>query len=197
MSDAAKNCRSEAESEPLDRNSPTDFDLELGQADSVPISAFEEVSELEQLKSELADAEKRILLAQADLDNFRRRMRKEMQDQLKFASTGLITELLESVDNLGRAIDTHQPDANSAGLVQGMKMVFQQLSQTLQTHGCKKIEAIGQPFDPNLHQAVQMQPSADVPPNTVLADLRPGFMLHDRVIRPSQVAVSSAPQSQP
>jgi molecular chaperone GrpE len=172
-----------------------DLELELGQVEPVPMHTYGEPSDVEQLRANLADAEKRVLMAQADLENFRRRMRRDMQDQLKYASLPLIGEMLDAVDNLGRAIDAHQEDANSKGLVQGMKIVLQQISQSLENHGCKKIEAVGQPFDPNLHQAVQMQPSSDVPPNTVLIDLRTGFMLHDRVIRPSQVAVSAAPQT--
>jgi molecular chaperone GrpE len=174
---------------------PDDIDLELGQAEQVSSDVFQEDFAVEQLKHELAEAEKRVLMAQADLENFRRRMRRDMQDQLKYANLPIITEILGSVDNLYRAIEAHERDPNSAGLVQGVQMVAQQISQTLENHGCKKIEAVGQPFDPNLHQAVQMQPSSEIPPNTVVADLRPGFTLHDRVIRPSQVAVSSTPQS--
>lgn len=174
-----------------DRTSaPDDIDLELGQADQVSSDVFQEDFAVEQLKHELAEAEKRVLMAQADLENFRRRMRRDMQDQLKYASLPLISEILEAVDNLYRAIEAHERDPNSQGFAQGVQMVAQQISQTLQNHGCKKIEAVGQPFDPNLHQAVQMQPPGDAPPNTVIADLRPGFTLHDRVIRPSQVAVS-------
>ena len=79
------------------------------------------------------------------------------------------------------------------GLLEGVKMVAQQISTVLENKGCKKIEAVGQPFDPNLHQAVQMQPSDEYESNTVMQELRTGFQLHDRVIRPSQVFVSTGP----
>jgi molecular chaperone GrpE len=161
--------------------------------DQVSSDVFQEEFAIEQLKHELVEAEKRVLIAQADLENFRRRMRRDMQDQLKYASLPLISEILDAVDNLNRAIEAHRHDANSDVLAQGVEMVAQQISQTLQNHGCRKIEAEGQLFDPNLHQAVQIQPRENEPPNTVLMDLRSGFMLHDRVIRPSQVAVSGAP----
>ena len=73
----------------------------------------------------------------------------------------------------------------------GVKLVTQQITATLEKHGCKKIAATGEAFDPNLHQALQMQPSEEFDANTVMQDLRPGFQLHDRVLRPSQVFVST------
>ncbi len=147
---------------------------------------------IEGLQAQLADAEKRVLMAHADLDNFRRRTRRDTQDQLRYASLGLIGEVLDSVDNLQRAVDTYEADPNNVdGLVEGVKIVATQIAATLGNHGCKKIEAVGQPFDPSLHQAVQMQASDDFESNTVMKDLRPGFQLHDRVVRPSQVFVST------
>lgn len=148
---------------------------------------------IESLQTQLADAEKRIVMCQADLENFRRRTRRDLQDQLRYASIGLMTELIESVDNLSRAVDSYEQDHNGDGLVEGVKMVSQQISTTLEKQGCKKIEAVGQPFDPNLHSALKMQPSPDFAANVVMLDLRSGFQLHDRVIRPSQVFVSTGP----
>jgi molecular chaperone GrpE len=149
---------------------------------------------LEELQQRLAEAEKQTLLAQADLENFRRRTRRDVQDQLRYAPIPLMSEILEAVDNLNRAIESHERDPNSEGLVEGMKMVAQQLAATLANHGCSRIESVGQPFDPTRHQAVQMQATDQHPPNTVIADLRPGYMLHDRVIRPAQVFVSTQTQ---
>jgi molecular chaperone GrpE len=148
---------------------------------------------IQSLQVQLADAEKRVLMAHADLDNFRRRTRRDMQDQLRYATLGLMSELLESVDNLQRAIESYEQDPNGEGLVEGVKMVAKQIATTLENNGCKKIEAVGQPFDPNLHQALQMQPSNEFEPNTVMMDLRPGFQLYDRVVRPAQVFVSTGP----
>ena len=150
---------------------------------------------VENLQAQLADAEKRVLLAHADLENFRRRNRREMQDQVRYASLALMTEILESVDNLQRAIESYETEPNGDGLAEGVKLVSQQIAACLENHGCKKIDSVGQPFDPNLHQAIQMQPSSEYAANLVAADLRPGFQLHDRVIRPSQVFVSTGPDS--
>lgn len=149
---------------------------------------------VQELVQKLAEAERRTLLAMADLDNFRRRSRRDLQDQLRYASLPLMSEILDAIDNLERAIESHHHSPESASLVDGMKMVVQQLLNTLSNHGCIKIESVGQPFDPNQHQAVQMQPSSEYPPNTVIADLRPGYLLHDRVVRPSQVFVSTNQQ---
>ena len=156
-------------------------------------TATEELSEVDQLKAQVADAEKRVLMAHADLENYRKRTRRDMQDQMKYASLPLMNGVLESVDNLQRAIESYEQEPNGDGLAQGVAMVSAQISKVLEDHGCKKIDAVGQPFDPNLHQALQMQASDDHPANTVMQDLRPGFQLHDRLIRPTQVFVSTGP----
>lgn len=180
--------KTEREAEP--EVSTTD-EIHDGAARTIPI--VEPVAEIERLKSELAEAEKRTLLAQADLENFRRRTRRDMQDQLRYASLPLVSEMLDSVDNLQRAIEAHQNDGSSEGLLEGVQLVAQQILMILQNHGCKRIEAVGQPFDPNLHQAVQMQASDEYPANTVIMELRSGYLLYDRVIRPAQVFVSTGP----
>ena len=149
------------------------------------------------LKQKLAEAEKLLLLAQADLENFRRRTRRDTQDQIRYAALGLMNELLEVSDNLQRAIEAAESDPASGGLLDGVKMVAQQIFAVLENHGCKKIDAVGQPFDPQVHQAVQMYPSDDVPANSVMQELRTGFELHDRVIRPAQVFVSAGPDNLP
>ncbi len=148
-----------------------------------------------QLQDQLKEAEKRVLMAQADLENFRRRVRRESQDQIKYAAGGLMTDLLESVDNLHRAVEAYEADPNGDGLRDGVKLVTSQIMESLNKRDCKPIEAQGQPFDPNLHQALQMQPSEEHPANTIIQDLRTGYVLHDRVLRPSQVFVSTGEQS--
>ena len=164
------------------------------EAETLNAAGPEQAPTIESLQAELAEAEKRVLMAHADLENFRRRNRREMQDQLRYASLGLMTEILESVDNLQRAIESYEQEPNGDGLVEGVKLVAQQINSTLESNGCKKIEAVGHPFDPHFHQALQMQPSDEYDANMVMTDLRAGFQLHDRVVRPSQVFVSTGPQ---
>lgn len=183
--------------DPADQGSPSDPQIHAAtDAEMEALNAAESTPTIESLQAALAEAEKRELLGQADLENFRRRNRREMQDQVRYASLALMSETLEAVDNLKRAVESYESDPNGDGLVEGVKLVAQQIDTILENHGCKKIQAVGQPFDPNLHQAIQMQPSQEHPANTVSMDMRPGFQLHERVIRPSQVIVSTGPKQE-
>jgi molecular chaperone GrpE len=184
----------ESENNSSQENETADTSIELASELPGENAGTDELT-VEQLQAKLADAEKRVLMAHADLDNFRRRTRRDVQDQIRYAPLELISQLLDSVDNLQRAIESYESEPNGEGLVEGVKMVAQQIASTLENHGCEKIEAVGKAFDPTLHQAVQMQPSEKYEANTVMADMRPGFRLHDRVIRPSQVFISTGPES--
>ena len=163
------------------------------EAEAATTEPAEELSEVDQLKAQVADAEKRVLMAHADLENYRKRTRRDMQDHAKYASLRLMSGLLASVDNLQRVIQSYEREPNADGLAEGVVMVATQITKVLEDHGCKRIDAVGQPFDPNLHQALQMQASDEHPANTVMQDLRSGFQLHDRLIRPTQVFVSTGP----
>jgi molecular chaperone GrpE len=183
--------------EPENQNVDTPAQVdEFETTDTAEGAATVEISEVDQLKAQVADAEKRVLLAQADLENFRKRKSRDLQDQMKYASLNLMSELLESVDNLQRAIESYQQEPNGDALSAGVSMVSTQIAKALENHGCKKIDSVGQTFDPNLHQALQMQPSDDHAANTVMMDLRAGFQLHDRLIRPAQVFVSTGPAAE-
>jgi molecular chaperone GrpE len=149
--------------------------------------------ELEQTKAELAESKDRALRAVAELENFRKRARREAEEERRFADLPLLRELLPVVDNIGRAIEAAQKNSDAGNLLEGFKMVSQQLEGVLSRHNCKRIEAQSKPFDPHLHQAIMQQPSADFPANTVLQVVQDGFQLHDRVIRPAQVIVSTGP----
>jgi molecular chaperone GrpE len=181
-------------------------DLDLGDLEMVDEALAENASEsseqpadeteasiIEKLKAALDDAEKRALIAAADLENYRKRAAKQPQDQIKYAAIPMMTEILESVDNLNRAIDSAAKDEAGSGLLEGVKMVSDQILNILKSNNCQAIDAVGQPFDPNFHQAVQMQPSDEFPANTVMMEMRTGYRLHERVIRPSQVFVSTGP----
>ena len=165
---------------------PTDQSVPFAVDDSDPGADV-----IQQLQDQLKDAEKRVLMAQADLENARRRIRSESEDRIKYAPSGLMTDILESLDNMQRAFEAYDADPNGDALRDGVKMIADQIMESLGKRGCQPIEATGQPFDPNLHQALQMQPSEEHPSNTVIQDLRTGFKLYDRVLRPSQVFVST------
>ncbi|MGW8256464.1 MAG: nucleotide exchange factor GrpE [Thermoguttaceae bacterium] len=145
----------------------------------------------EQLRSELEEARQRILRSQAELDNYRKRAARELDDQLRYANLPLLRDLLPVIDNMQRAIEAAEKTDCGGGLLDGVKLVYQQLADVLKQHHCLRIEAINAPFDPHLHHAILQQPSEEHPENTVLLVTQEGYQLYDRVVRPSQVIVST------
>jgi molecular chaperone GrpE len=144
----------------------------------------------QKLRAELEAAKDRALRCHAELDNFRKRAARDLTDQLRYANMGLLRDLLPVLDNIERAIQAAGQNADPAALLDGFKMVQQQVEEVLERHHCQRIEALGLPFDPHLHHAVMQQPSDEHPANTVLMVTQNGYQLHDRVVRPSQVIVS-------
>lgn len=143
------------------------------------------------LQADLAEARNQTLRALAETENVRKRLRREMEDERKFAEWSLLNDLLPVIDNLGRALTAADKNAESGGLAAGVKMVAQQLETVLAKHHCSKIEAQGRPFDPNFHAAIQQQPTSDHPPGTVVFVAQEGYQVHERVLRPTQVIVST------
>lgn len=150
-------------------------------------------AQLQSLEADLAAAEARVLRANAELENYRKRASRHLEEEKKYAPLPLIRDLLPVVDNLERAIQSASQEGGSARLVEGVKMVAQLLSMTLERHHCRRIEARGTPFDPHVHEAIAQMPSAQVPPGTVLEVAQTGYQLHDRVVRPAHVIVSGRP----
>lgn len=149
------------------------------------------------LKAAEAEREEYKMLAmrtRADFENYQRRAGREAAQEKRYAHGPLALELLPILDNLDRALIAAKQAGETGPLVQGVGMVQSQYLDALKRHGITRIEAQGQPFDPNLHQAVLQQPS-DQPANMVLQALEQGYMLHDRVLRPARVIVSAAPSS--
>jgi molecular chaperone GrpE len=153
--------------------------------------------EITSLADQLADAQaerdenyQKYVRALADMDTYRRRVMKEREDDRRFAPLSLVKDLLPNLDNLRRAIDAAKTANRIEDLSKGVDMVLKQVDETLAKHGASPITSVGQPFDPNLHEAVAQAPSADHPPMTVLQEFERGYVLHDRVIRPSKVLVS-------
>jgi molecular chaperone GrpE len=143
----------------------------------------------------LKEEHDRHLRAVADLENYRKRAARERDEMQKFAVERLVKDLLPVVDNLDRALAAAPPDDPLAG---GVRLVLKVLEEALAKHGVKSFRALGQAFDPKLHEAIQTMPSADQPPGTVVAEHGRGFQLHERLIRPALVAVAVAagdPQS--
>jgi molecular chaperone GrpE len=149
--------------------------------------------EMELVRTELVEARDKMLRAQAELDNYRKRARRELEDERRYAEIDLIRDLLPVLDNISRAVDAAEKKADAASLLEGFKLVRQQLGSVLDKHHCKVIEAEGKPFDPAHHEAVMQQPNPDKPENTVTMVVQTGYQLYDRVVRPAQVIVSKKP----
>ncbi len=143
-------------------------------------------------KKEAADNYDRYLRAVADLENFRRRTVREKDELRQFAASGVLEDLLPVMDNLGLAIQAaKQPNADVASLTGGVEMVLSQLKSALTNHGLKEINPVKEAFDPNLHEAISTQASADLEEGTVLTVVRTGYSLNGRLLRPASVVVSS------
>ena len=140
----------------------------------------------------LAEANREVLRAKAEMENFRKRMQRESDQLLKYSNMPLIRDLLEVMDNLNRAVDAADDDAASnSALKAGVEMVSQQLVGVLGKYGCSKVEALGKTFDPNVHEAIAQMPSEEYESGTVMQEVAVGYVLHDRVVRPTHVIVSS------
>ena len=148
-------------------------------------------SQMERLKAELAEANHRVLMAHAEVENTRKRLRRDYEEQLKYASLPLMRDILAVLDNLHRALAASGGQGATSGLTEGVSMVVKQFEETLERHHCKPIAAIGEAFDPNFHEAIAQMPSSDVPQGAVAEQAVVGYQYHDRVVRPSQVIVST------
>ena len=147
-------------------------------------------SELVELQTKLNESENKYLRLHADFDNFRRRVRLDQEAAQKYRAQNLVTDILPALDNFERALKVDSDDEKIKTFLQGMDMVYRQLVDALKNEGVEVIEAVGQSFDPHLHQAVMQVEEDGVEPNTVVEEFQKGYKLKDRVIRPSMVKVS-------
>ena len=144
----------------------------------------------EQLATELADLNQRFLRVAADFENYKRRTALEKDDLLKYSNAKLMGELLPVLDTFQLALKSPGESAETQNVIKGVEMIYRQMMQVLEQAGMSKIEAVGQHFDPNLHEAIMQVEDDTVPEETVVEELRAGYMLKERVIRPSMVKVS-------
>ncbi len=166
-----------------DLNNALDAALEQDMHDASPEQS---------LGSKLQECEREVLRARAELENFRKRMQRDAEQQLKYANVPLVRDLIEVVDNLNRAMSAAEQDAtNATALRDGVGMVQNQLAAVLGKYGCKPIESVGKEFDPNIHEAIAQVPSPEFAAGLVAQEVAVGYLLHDRVVRPSSVIVST------
>lgn len=197
--DQAPEMNAEQENEAVQENAADASNAENA-ADEPIVEGLEEAVEQEEkadreaeLQKALADEKDRSLRLFAELDNVRRRAARELVEERKYSGMEVIRAILPVMDNLQRAIEAASQQSENDALLEGVKMVYQQMTDALKQQNCTKIEALNQPFDPNFHQAISQMPNEEMEANTVMFVSQEGYVLHDRVVRPSQVVVSRKP----
>jgi molecular chaperone GrpE len=148
--------------------------------------------EARDLASQLEEANSRLLRVAADFDNFRKRSRQDQVDTMRYASATLAERLLPVLDDAQRTLE-HVPEGVDEGWLKGLQLTFKQLEEVLASVGVERIESLGQRFDPSQHEAIGSEESDDKEEDTVVGELRPGYRIHDRVLRPALVRVARRP----
>lgn len=168
------------------------FDDLGGNSDkSVPPLPEAAADELAAKAEELKSLNNKYLRLAAEFDNYKRLAQRDQRDQIRFGNEQLLKELLPVVDNLERAIKAAKGSPASDGLVQGVDLTLKQLQGVLGKFGVQSIPTTGQPFDPSGHQAVATVSSTEIPNQHVVEEFQRGYRLHDRILRPAMVTVSS------
>jgi len=147
-------------------------------------------AELERVQAQAEDYLKQWQRLQAEFDNYRKRTQREKEDLVRYASEQIIKAMLPVLDNFERAMAAAQSNQDFGAFAQGVDMIFRQMFNILAKEGLTPIEAVGQPFDPNLHEAIFRTEVEGQPENTVVEEVQKGYRLKDRVLRPSMVKVS-------
>lgn len=166
---------------------PVEFDIGVNED---PESSDEFDSELAQAEDELARHREAMLRMQAEMDNLRKRLMRDLERSRKLALEKVMKDLLQVWDSLERGLEVDAESLSVESLVKGQDLTLRMLEKVMQDHDLEVIDPAGQPFNPEWHQAMTVLPSAEVAENTVLEVLQKGFRLHERLIRPAMVVVS-------
>lgn len=148
---------------------------------------------MDEARAEIGDLSERLLRLQADFENFRKRAQREKDEARQFANQSLIEKQLPILDNFEMALAAAK-DADPA-LRDGVQMIYDQLLGILRDSGVETIDATGEGFDPNLHEAISQQETTEAEPGTVVEQVQRGYRLHERLVRPARVVVAKAPEA--
>jgi molecular chaperone GrpE len=179
----------------------TEDDISLSEDLSEAASVFGEVypeqpaeaGDLSELKLQIEQLQTRndqLMRVAADFENYKRRTTREREDLIKFAGQQIVTNLLDVIDNIERAIQNEIKPEEFPNFVEGVKMIHKQFLDVLQKAGVSVIEAVGQPFNPEYHEAIMSESTNDYPDETVVAEFQKGYQMNGRVLRASMVKVS-------
>lgn len=181
--------------EPTD--APADAEIPADRSESSSPSASDaggardrETDPVAELRAKVDSLEDALLRAKADYQNFQRRAAVERADAVRYANADIMRSVLGVLDDFERSLEAANSSDNLEAVVAGIKLVYDNLVQALRAHGLEKIDALHQPFDPNVHEALLQQQVADHPPGTVVEQVARGYRLHDRVLRPAKVIVA-------
>ncbi|HEQ98027.1 MAG TPA: nucleotide exchange factor GrpE [candidate division Zixibacteria bacterium] len=185
------------ENEELDENNEEeDIELEYSESESIEAAEAEsEQSKIEVLEKKLEEQKDKMLRLAAEFDNYKKRTAREYAALIESANLDLIRSLLDILDNFRRALASAK-DADAEAIFKGMEMIYNQFDSLLKERGLEEIEAEGQPFDPELHEAVMTTPTDEVPEDYVAGELQKGYKIKGRVVRHSKVAVAKASENQ-
>lgn len=185
--------------QPLDQAAEKELEgvpehLRDGEPDSAPES---EEDPLALLRADLESAKQDVLYAQAETQNLRRRMEKDISDARNYAATGFARDILSVSDNMARALEAIPADLREDErvnvIIAGIEATQRELDRIFTQHGITRIASIGLPLDPNQHQAMMEIPVADQEPGTIVQEMQSGYMIKDRLLRPAMVGVARKP----
>ena len=191
LSEATEEVEGSGETQTINEKSGSSTAEEIGDESPLTESSSSEPS----VEEQAAEMKDRLLRALADLENTRRRAARDVEDARKYASSGFARDLLNVSDNLRRGLEAVSDDVQEGNetiknLVTGIEMVERELLSAFERHGIKKVDPLGEAFDHNFHQAMYEKPDTEFANGTVAEVLQPGYVMHDRLLRPAMVAVA-------
>ena len=172
---------------------PVEIEVESAEQAEDPENPENTDSALARAEEDLAKHREAMLRMQAEMDNLRKRLMRDLERSRKLALEGIMKDLLQVWDSLERGLGVSGESVTIESLVEGQELTMKILEKVMQDHNLELIDPLGQPFNPEFHEAVTVLPSADVEENTVIEVLQKGFRLHERLIRPAMVVVSRMP----
>ncbi len=193
----AENGAPPEEETPPEQAVPPEAEAEAEAAEAEGVEAEEAPAEEKKPEDQIAELKDKLLRALADNQNTIRRARKEREDTAKYATANMARDILTVADNLRRALEAIPDELRgendlAKGLIDGVQLTERELLATLERHGIRKIDPMGQKFDHNFHQAMFEVPTADAEPGTVVQVIQMGYTIHDRLLRAAQVGIAKA-----
>jgi molecular chaperone GrpE len=189
--------------EPVDAESPGTTNTPTPNSNGTPpdhVDSFESLFDPDAplsatVERDLRDSRERLLRLAADFDNYKKRAEREKSDHTRFANERLLKDLLPVLDNLTRAIESARKSGEAPAITAGLDLVLQEFLRVIHKSGVEQINAVGAPFDPALHEAIQQVETDEFPPGSVATELVRGYLLSGRVLRPALVTVAVAPEA--